>query len=226
MNLISTILIACLCLGSNEINIEDKPLNQVIDLVRTGSKTNIVVKWKTLESAGIEKDDKVNIKLHDVSWGKFLSLVLDQVSDDVELAYMIDDEGVVIISTKADLSKQTKVKVYDVRDLLVNVPNFRGPKIDITNIGQGQGQAGGIGGGRFIEGSGGGGTSGQGGIFSEGDEEEESNTTIDQLVDLIRATIDPDTWRSSGGNTGDISVLTPQIVVTQTTSGHNQLRDL
>lgn len=226
--------IACICAGpGNEVVIKEKPLDQVIEVIRAGTGKNIIVKWNQLEVLGVEKDTEISLKVHDVKWKTLINLVLEQAGGDAELAWEIDDDGIIIISTKEDLSRNTKTHVYDVNDLVVRVPTFIGPRIDITQAGgQGQGgQVGGIGGGRFI-GNGGGGAAGGGNggnLFEEGDEEEDPEAEADvlaQLMDLIRATIDPDSWRSAGGNTSSLSPFHTQIVVTQTSDGHRQLRDL
>ncbi|MEE8169817.1 MAG: hypothetical protein V3T70_04650, partial [Phycisphaerae bacterium] len=43
---------------------------------------------------------------------------------------------------------------------------------------------------------------------------------------LIQSTIDPESWREAGGNIGSIRPLRNQLIVTQTSTAHQQLRDL
>jgi len=53
------------------------------------------------------------------------------------------------------------IRVYNVQDLLISVPTFRG-RLNLDQMGQDQGNEGGLGGGRFIRGGGGGGAAGGG----------------------------------------------------------------
>src|SRR5262249_61194227 len=124
-----------------------------------------------------------------------LQKVLDEIlagigGGETELGYDISD-GVVTISTKEDLARRREIKVYNVEDLLINVPKFAGPQPNLQQIGQNQG--GGGGGGGF--GGGGGGGSGQG-VFGGGgggsgnQEEPTEQATVETLIQLIQTTID------------------------------------
>ncbi|MCB9854038.1 MAG: hypothetical protein H6818_00005, partial [Phycisphaerales bacterium] len=223
-----------------EIRFDGMTFEDVVDRLRTLTGLNIVPNWAAMEAVAVEKDAEVTLTLTDVTFEKTLDLVLSEVGGgEVELGYEID-EGILRISTKEDLSRRTHFASYDIRDLIVSIPNFKGPDIDISNAGQNQNQTGGIGGGRFIGngggsggiggGSGGGGAGGGGGSLFEdsGEEDEEQNVddAIGPLIDLIQQTIEPESWRAAGGNVGSIGVLNQQLIVTQTSNAHAQLRDL
>jgi len=205
--------------------INAKPLEQVIDIIRAGSGINIHVRWYALENEGIEKDTEISLRLHNVTWKKLLQLILDDAgAGEVELLY-VDDDGILLISTKDDLAKDKKTKVYDLSDLLVDIPSFKGRKIDLNSIGQNSGQ-GGKGGGKFLGGGQGGASGSQGGgLFGDdgGEDEDIESPAINDIIDLIRQTIDPDSWNVSGEA---ISSLRSQIIVTHTDSVHKQLKDL
>ncbi len=216
-----------------EIKFDALSFEEVIEQLRALTGLNINVNWNALEFNAIDRDHEVTLTLTSgVKWEKVLDLILDDVGGgEVELAYEIDD-GVVTVSTKEDLSRRTLVQVYNIRDLLITVPTFRGRRINLQNIGQ-QGQIGGLGGGRFVGpfggGFGGGGQQG-GGLFDDGgdqdDEEEDILDPLEPIIDLIQETIDPESWREAGGNVGSISALQQQLIVTQTSTAHTQLRDL
>lgn len=218
-----------------EIRFDGTTFEDVVDRLRAMTGLNIVPNWSAMAAVAVEKDAEISLKLNDVSFEKTLDLVLSEVGGgEVELGYEID-EGIIRISTKEDLSRHTKFEAYDIRDLIVGVPNFKGPEIDITQAGQNQNQQGGIAGGRFVGQGGVGGGAGAGGgggnsnLFEEnGQDNEETNPddAIGPLIDLIQQTIEPDSWREAGGNVGSISTLNQQLIVTQTSSAHAQLRDL
>lgn len=213
-----------------EIKFDATPFEEVIKQLRAYTGLNIVPNWSAMEAAAIEKDAEVTMNLKDVKFEKALRLILSEIGGgEVELAYEIDD-GVVQISTKEDLSRRTMTRVYNVQDLLITVPTFRGRQINLESIGQQQ-QQGGLGGGRFLLGQGGNAGGNQGNIFQGGGNQNEENDQnqpdpLQPLLELIQATIDPESWREAGGNVGSISALQQQVIVTQTSTAHNSLRDL
>ena len=202
------------------------PFEQVIEFMRDISGVSIHVRWGALEQVGVDKDTPVNIKLTDVPIEKALRVILADVGGLTPLAYVID-EGIITISTKDDLSQQTVVRVYDIRDLIIRIPNFEGPDIDL------QGAAGNNAGGNNVSGgTGGGGLFGSvGGNNAGGNNAGEENQIsrqelIDNILELIRSTIAPDTWIERSGNIGSIRELGGTIVVTQTAESHEALVDL
>lgn len=206
------------------------PFEQVIEFMRDISGVSIHVKWGALEQVGVDKDTPVNIKLTDVPIEKALRVILADVGGLTPLAYVID-EGIITISTKDDLSQQTVVRVYDIRDLIIRIPNFVGPDISLQNA------AGGNAGGNNASGTGGGGGAG-GGLFGSvggnnaggtnaGEENQISRQElIDDILELIRSTIAPETWIERSGNIGSIQELGGTIVVKQTAESHGALVDL
>lgn len=105
-----------------------------VQFLRDVSGTNIYVKWSALQALGIDKTTPVNVKLQNVTFEKALKTILQDAGGANPLGYSLDD-GVIRISTRADLSEQTVTKVYDVRDLITRRPNFTGPTIDLNSAG-------------------------------------------------------------------------------------------
>ena len=63
-------------------------------------------------------------RLRDVKFSKALQIILASVSTDtVKLGYTVD-QGVITISTAEDLAGNTLTRVYDIRDLILQVPDF------------------------------------------------------------------------------------------------------
>ncbi len=214
-----------------EVKFDAVEFQEVITWLRGTTGLNIVANWSALELAGIEKDVEVTLSLQQVRYEKALKLILDEVGGgEFELSYEIDD-GVIQISTREDLSRTTVTKVYNVQDLLISVPTFRGRQISIEQVGQQQ-QEGGLGGGRYLRGEGGGGGGGgnSGGLFAGGGgnegEDVQEGDPLEPIIELIQETIDPESWREAGGNVGAIQSLNQQIIITQTAAAHEQLRDL
>lgn len=218
----------------NEIDFKE-----VVNFLREYSDANIHVNWRALQAAGIEPTTKVSVDVRRVTVKRALELVLRDVSGaaagaDAELTYVVDG-GVLTISTKADLARKPIRRVYDVRDLLVPIPDFQGPRIDLdisssATSGTGTSAAGGVG----VGGAGGGG----GGIFDDTSTSTSGTERIKVItkeeltkdfVNLIRRGIDKDSWsdpEGGGGGTGFIQVLNGQLVVTQTAENHQAIAEL
>ncbi|MEO0477674.1 MAG: hypothetical protein AAF085_17150, partial [Planctomycetota bacterium] len=148
-------------------------LDQVIAFIRDTTGANIAVNWPALELVGIDQDSLVTISLSRVPAEQLLRLVLDQVSadafDDDKAGFTVS-EGIVKISTLRDLKSETETRVYDIRDLLVQVPNFtNAPGFDLNDA-LSNTSSGGSGGG--TTGGGGGGGGGEGGLFGDDNEDE------------------------------------------------------
>jgi type II secretory pathway component GspD/PulD (secretin)/tetratricopeptide (TPR) repeat protein len=178
---------------------------------------NMHVNWRALESSGITRDTPVTTDLTDVKLAKALSLVLDGASPaDSPLGYEIDD-GVVTVSTREDLDRKTVTRVYDIRDLVVHIPNFDDAPSIMLNPPSGlhtpQPE-------KMSE-----------SLFNESEEEalasaDAGGSVVDKILDTIRDTVCPGTWRSQGGLVGSIRELNGQIIVTHTLQAQQQLTSL
>lgn len=198
-------------------------LDQVIAFIRDTTGANIAVNWPALELVSIDQDSLVTISLSRVPAQQLLRLVLDQVSadafDDDKAGFTIS-EGIVKISTLRDLKTETETRVYDIRDLLVQVPNFTSaPGFDLndalsnTNSGGSNGSGGGGGGG------------GESSLFGDGEEDAEDVPTRDELVDqineLITTTVgDPDEWLDEEST---LTELNGNMIIKTTADNHRQI---
>ena len=195
-----------------EMNFDGIALTDCVDFLRDITAANIVVNWRALEGAGVTPDTVVNLKLRSVSLRKALSLLLSEAGGGEGITYTVD-EGVIEITTTELANARTYTRVYDVADLLMEIPDFTdAPDFSLQ---QSQNNGGGGGGG-----SGGGGGGGGGGLFGDSNnqnEDEDKGPTkaerAEELLGLIRETIYPDLWRENGG-TASIRMFRESMVVT------------
>ncbi len=188
-------------------------LSDAIDSLRDLSGANIHVNWRALEEIGVGKDTSVNLRVRGVSLEKALNLILSEAGAGDRLAYYTD-QGVVEITTR-DLADQKMItKVYPVDDLLVEVPDFVGPQMDLSSQSSG--------------GSSGGGSSGSSGtLFTSESTNAKDQQTLkkeraDQLVALIMDTIRPEIWRENGGP-ASVRYFGGNLIVTAPRSVHEAL---
>jgi type II secretory pathway component GspD/PulD (secretin) len=103
---------------------ENVPLSDCFDFLSDVTGANIVVDWKTLTADNIPKDTPVDLRVKNLSLRQVLSLVLNQAGNsDHPLSYYTDRD-IIYITTKSEADKHVYTIIYDVRDLLITVPNF------------------------------------------------------------------------------------------------------
>ena len=195
--------------SSIPVNFDGVQLSNVIEYFRNTTDVDFFVNWSALEGANIQKDTLIELRLRDVPADKALDLVLQQASARgiVPLTWSIID-GIVHISTQEELRRKLVNRVYDIRDLQVQIPDFtNAPQIGLENTqgvgannnnnaggGFGGGGAGG-GGAGGIFGGGGAGAGGGGGVdtLSAAD-------MADAIMQLIRDTVGQrEDWDTLGG---------------------------
>ena len=105
------------------LRFDDTPLQDVLDWVQDYSGALVTVRWGVLERCGIERETPVSLRVNGNQFAHVLAAVLDQAGSaaGVKLAYEASAEQFVF-STHADLSREMIVRVYDVRDLLIDIP--------------------------------------------------------------------------------------------------------
>ncbi|MCY2931250.1 MAG: hypothetical protein NTV86_17530 [Planctomycetota bacterium] len=107
-------------------------------------------------------------------------------------------------------------RTYDIKDMVVNVPNFTGPRIDISRLGQNQaGEAS----GRVEEGRE---TMGLAG--AEG--KDQYRTAAEKVTQSIRSSVAPDSWRELERAGGAIQINNGRLVVRQTEANQRQIANL
>ncbi len=145
-------------------NIQEMPLTDVIDYLKTKHDIEIQLDSKALEEAGVALDTPITRNLKNITLRSALRLMLREL----DLTYVIRDE-VLLITTTAQAETIMTTKVYPVADLVIPIRNqgmsgFGGLGGGGGGMGMGGGGMGG--GGMGGGGMGGGGMGGGGGMFS------------------------------------------------------------
>ncbi len=195
-----------------EVTVRDLPFTQVMDFIADLTRLNIVVRWQTIEDAGIPRDKPLSIHVKNLRLAQVLWLVMNEAGGtDVKLAYRASGT-LLVLSTAEDLDREMVTKVYDVSDLLARVRSAdRTPAIkppqgapDDSNT-----------------------------IFDEPrtrsypPEPSEVGSTgqtpeMRDLIALIRDTIEPDSWNEHGG-LGTIHSYRGLLVIRNTLLVHQRI---
>lgn len=172
------------------------PIESVADYLQQVTGVNFVV---TTNARDLEDEAAVRLQLNERSVRKVLDLIVETVESD-ELRWKVED-GVVKFVTAEEFSGGQILVTYGVQDLIHPIPDYPGRDINVAPSG--------------------------GLIPPDEDEIERDANVVDltTLEDLIRQTIEPDSWDADERNS--IRITENGIMtVNQTSEVHEQIRDL
>jgi Flp pilus assembly secretin CpaC/tetratricopeptide (TPR) repeat protein len=199
------------------VDFQDTPLANVINFLAVVTQLNFDVDWEKLQEASIDRESSVSLRLTNVPVKTVLERVLEKVSPDASLgaAYAVND-GVVLISTRDAINRNKRLEIYDIRDLLIEVPDYLNvPEFDLQAVLQGGGQGGG-----------GGGQS----PFREAQDDQVQRRTLEDrtndLLNIITTNIDPLGWQENGGDVGFIQQFQGNLIITNTPANHRAINGL
>jgi len=197
-----------------DVAVRDMPLDQVVDFLAELTHVNIVVRWQTLADIGIPRDQPISLQAKNLRLSQVLWLLMNEAGgSDVKLAYRACGT-LLVLSTEQDLGREVLTRVYDVSDLLARIPNAPRQGMALGQIAQGD-----SGGEVAVD-------------FLPSPERTDNYTPenppggatpeMQALIELIRETIEPDTWAGQGGN-GTIRAFRTLIVIRNTLLVHQQI---
>jgi len=208
-------------LASKRVNIDyqENELGSVLGHIASLADINMDVEWRALENNFIDRHTKVNLKLNDqVSLQTVLDRVLRQVGEDEESRphYAITD-GILTISTLERLQSNPESHVYDIHDLLINIPNFKAPDMGIDAILEGGNRTNNM----------------SNRLFGEQQDEEHYDANrmtreerINKIRNIITTTIDKRSWEVNGGDVGIIQELNGNLIIVTTPRNHRDISNL
>jgi hypothetical protein len=205
--------------AGKDLNFDNTPMSDVLNYVRDLAGVNFTVNWKSLEESGVTKETQITVQAKDISFARLLDLVLEQVNagkDRMGRVYWVVDDGVVTIATGSALNNDMITKVVDVSDLLVLVPNFKGPVLNLSNSqgnGAGNSASGGGGGGLFPQQ----GNPGQNEPTDTDDPSANRQKLRESLMTAVKDSIGEDMWKPDGK--GSITIVGSKMVISQTLLG-------
>jgi type II secretory pathway component GspD/PulD (secretin) len=209
------------------VQFADNALADVLQFIQTITQVNMDVDWQSLDRAGIQRETPVTLNLNNVTARTLLDRVVEQASGPDAFAGNRADwavqDGMVIVASEERIRRNTALVIYDVRDLLIEVPDYTDvPRIDLNQALQGAGGGGG--------GGGGGGQSpfGGGGQDNQEQQRRDREERIDDLIDIITENVDYEGWVDNGGTTGRIQKLVNNgnLIITNTPRNHRAISGL
>jgi len=194
-----------------DATLEGLTFEDFTDWLARETRVNVVVRWRVLEREGVERDYPLYIQREKIAVRDLLRVVFREVTADlygIELAAKAEGNAI-IISTRIDLNRKMIVRTYDVQDLFVAVPQFKGLTLDPFTT-------------QFLQKSVDGGVQ-QANQHDHGSpDREEAPPQIQQLIDVIVNHVDPLSWRAYGGK-GTIVYFRGRLVVRNHVEAHQQI---
>lgn len=186
------------------------PFEDFTEWLRRTTKINVVVRWALVEKAGVSRDQPITLKEEGITVAKLLEMVFREVTDQgktTELSAQAEG-NVLLISTRADINSRMLVRLYDVQELLIVVPDF-----PAEGLGEDQGG----GGGQVTTG-----VRKNRPAKKKEQEEEKEEDQIKKVIDMITQTIDPPSWKVNGGK-GTIVFFKGKLVIRNNAEVHQRL---
>jgi hypothetical protein len=209
---------------------DDVALRDVLKEMSDAAGVNIVVRWNKLAIVGVEPTTPITLSLKNVRFAQLLKRVLEEAAGaEGDLAYQAADD-MILISSAQDINSKMIVRVYDVRDLYA---------LDDVNpsIETGEDHA-------YVESqqpSVAPGAAAQAPVtnrirvgaslrFGPGGNDDEDRgqpqplpyKSIEQLIEVITTSIEPQTWAVNGGK-GTIRAYNGMLVIRNSAYVHQQL---
>ena len=188
--------------------------------------TNIplVINWAAMTNEGIDPETEINVHLSRVPADVLLKLIISQFAHEIPMV-IEPSQWYVEVLTMNQAVRKPIIRVYDISDLLMRIPNFDdAPDFDLTvaleNTNSG-------GGGR----GGGGGAGGGGGNSIFGDEDDDNDDDkgstkaerAEEFAQLIRDTIEPEIWQAHGGQFCSVRYFDGRLIVNAPLFVHRQI---
>lgn len=208
---------------------DEVPFGEVLEWVRSKSDKNnpfnVVVRWRALEMAGVDRETTVTLELEQVTVAQVLNEVLGQISGADPLLY-VSKGNVLRFTTKSNLRRGLYTRTYDVAEILmqsrgmrVRPQFFSGRQLDFGAATATP--AAGIGGSSQTLNI---------GVFLFGDPSEDNDegddATDDELaeriIEAIVKTVAPESWRVNGG-LGTLSFIDGVLIVRNSADVHQMI---
>lgn len=187
-------------------------LEDVLTYIQQLTQVNMDVEWDTLEAMNVRKDTPITLKLSPMPASTLLDRVLAKaVPDQFSRIGWTVDRGVLTIASQEQLNKNRTLVIYNIQDLLFEIPDYiEVPEIDLNSVLQ-QSQGGGGGNSPFRNDQG------------QQRERPDRQERIRQIQDIITANVDFEGWRDNGGETGTMQELNGSLIITNTPKNHREI---
>lgn len=172
---------------------EDMPLSEVVTYVRDTQNVNILTSKLAFEEKG---EEPITFRVRGLNFADALKTALEPL----ELTYTFKNNAIFVVG-KTESAGKILPRVYEVRDLTIQLPDFRPPNLTLRPGPAGEASA----------------------IAVFGEEGEAvRETEPEQLLELVRDNVDPLTWEIEGRS---LELSAGQLVAVTTPEVHQNIQN-
>lgn len=186
------------------VDFQDKRLEDIVAFITTSSGAEIEPLWvDDQHQDGLDKEKVISVRANNVTYLTLIEKVLDKArGDNGDNTWQMSDTGAIEIGPKTRLNSVKRVEIYDVNDLLMDIPDYTDiPRIDLQQALQSS--------------QGGGG--GQSPFREEGNDRQsktrEKKERADEIRQLITQLVETEQWTDNGGSGGTIQYYNGTFIV-------------
>lgn len=180
------------------VDFKDTSLDEALDFLRAFSGLNLVVDAEVHQKMS-EDQLKLTLRVRDLLLKSVLKLMLNP--KDLTATYK---DGVVLVVPKDKVDRNVVMQIYDVRDLLVKLQDFAGPKVELVSPSAAAG-------GPLV-----------GATFML--DEPRETITEDFITDMVRSNTGDRTWDENPN--ASINMANGMLVVSQSRRVHDEVTRL
>lgn len=180
------------------VDFKDNTLDEALNFLRDFSGLNIVVDAEVSQKVNPDQL-KITLRVKDLLLKSCLKLML--ASKDLTATYK---DGVILVVPKGRTDKNVYLQIYDVRDLLVKLQDFAGPKVELVSPSKG-------GGGPLT-----------GATFTL--EEPKSTITEEFITEMIKVNTGDHSWDEN--QAASVNLTNGMLIISQSRRVHGEIKQL
>lgn len=205
------------------VKFTDQRLEDVLGFIRETTGASMEIMWQDDQNAvGLDKEAKVNFASNNLPALTLLERVLQKVDAATGSSqgaaasqWQMSDSGEIQIGPKARLNNFRRVEIYDISDLLTELPNYtNAPTFDLQSVLQSGGKGGGGGGQSPFQ---------QNNQNNNGLDTRSLTERTDEVVTLVTKLVEPEQWENAGGDGATIQTYGKSLIVNAPDYVHRQL---
>jgi hypothetical protein len=201
------------------VEFREQRLADVVAFLRDFSTAEIEPMWRDdRQITGLDPDQLITVNAQNITVLRLIERILEQSQDEfTESTWQMSDTGAIQIGPRERLNRWKRLELYDINDLLMEIPEFADvPLIDLNQALQGTGGGGG--------GGGGGSSPFRGGEQDRQQERTNRRERAEELANLIRDIVETEQWNENGGTGGSIRVYGGNLIVRAPDYMHRGIR--
>lgn len=187
-------------------------LADVMDYIQSVTGAELEIFWMDDQNAvGLDPDAEITLRARNASALSLLERVLDQAADQFgepgSNTWQFSEDGLMEVGPKERLNAHRRVELYDINDLLFEVPDYaNAPQFDLNSAFQNSG------------GRGGGGGSGRSPFTNTNQQQQQNNRPTrddlsENLVEILTTHVESEQWVDNGGDAATVRSFQGHLLI-------------